>query len=250
MTATIPRPLFLLLASLIVVGGTVVASLAQEATPQAGEMTIFPPKVPVSGVTLAEWSARHWQWTTSFPVGLNPGQDSTGTTCSFGQSGPVFFLPRNYPPCVVPAGVALFVPIAGSVCSTAEPPPFAGRDEGELRACAEAEAERYTGITVRVDGQAVPDIQACRASSPLFALALPKHNVLGAPAGPAFAVADGYQIILPPLPAGDHAISVHIELTDGTVLPDKVARISVVAPPGGITSAPPDLGTPLATPLA
>lgn len=42
---------------------------------------------------------------------------------------------------------------------------------------------------------------------------------------------------------------VHVELMDGTVLPDKIARITVVAPPVASPVATPDLGTPVATPI-
>jgi hypothetical protein len=140
----------------------------------------------------------------------------------------VFFIPRNFPPCIVPVGVTLLVPIAGTVCSTVEPPPYRGRDEAELRACATAEVDRYTGIVVRVDGQAVPAIETYRASTPRFTMTLPKHNVLGVPAGVAYAVADGYQVMEAPLPVGEHEIVAHVELTDGTVLPDKVMRLTVV----------------------
>ena len=157
-----------------------------------------------------------------------PGHDVTGVTCGYGQSGPGVHHPRNFPPCTVPAGVALLVPIVGTVCSTVEPPPYGGRDEAELRACAAAEVDRYTGIVVHVDGQAVPDIEAYRASSPRFTL--PEHNVLGVPAGVAYAVADGYQVMVAPLPVGEHEIVAHVELTDGTVLPDKVLRVAVVEP--------------------
>ncbi len=249
MTAYSPRPLFFLLGLLAVVGSAVGASLAQEATPEAGGVAVFPPDNLVAGATLAEWSARQWQWTASFPAGVNPGQDPSGETCGYGQSGPVFFVPRNFPPCVVAAGVAIFVPVAGTECSTVEPPPYGGRDETALRACAAADADRYTGIAVRVDGQALPDIRAYRVASPLFPLALPRNNVLGAPAGVAYAVADGYQVILHPLAPGDHEIMVHVELTDGTVLPDKVMRITVVEPLETDFGATPDSGTPGATPV-
>ena len=255
MTAHPASPLLRLLAVLSMVVGAVAMGLTREATSKQGAtptvdgVTVFQPDEPLYGAKLAEWSARHWQWTASFPVGANPGQDATGARCGYGQSGPVFFLPRNFPPCTVPAGVALFVPVAGGECSTVEPP-HAGRDEAELRACAAAEADRYTGIVVRVDGHAVPEIQTYRASTPLFALMLPERNVLGVPAGVAPAVADGYQVMVAPLPAGEHEITVHVELTDGTVLPDKTARITVVALPAVGPAASPGPGTPLASPLA
>jgi len=248
MTTSSARLLFLLV-SLTLGGSVVAATLAQEATPTVDGVTVVPPDQSIHGATLGEWSARHWQWTVSFPVKVNPGHDVTGTRCGYGQFGPVFFVPRNFPPCTVPVGVTLFVPIAGTECSTAEPPPYSGRDEAALRACAATDVDRYTGIVVRVDGQEVSDIGAYRVSSPLFTLALPEDNVLGASAGPAHAVADGYQIMLAPLPVGEHEIMVHIELTDGTVLPDKIARITVVAPSVPSPVATPDHSTPVATPM-
>src|SRR5215208_6134887 len=133
----------LLLGVLGLLAGVVGSSLAQATPPVRGP--VLAPGEPVSGASLAEWSARQWQWTVSLPIPVNPGQDVTGVTCAYGQFGPVFFIPRNYPPCTVPAGVALFVPIAGTACSTVEPPPYAGRDEAELRAYAAAEVDRYTG---------------------------------------------------------------------------------------------------------
>ena len=78
--------------------GLVGSSLAHEATPIAGAPVLAPDE-SVSGASLAEWSARHWQWTVSLPIPVNPGHDVTGATCGYGQSGPVFFIPRNYPPC-------------------------------------------------------------------------------------------------------------------------------------------------------
>ena len=231
----------------VLLAGVVGATLAQEATPVPGGVAVLPPGAELSGASLGAWSARHWQWTLSFPVMVNPGQDVTGARCGYGQAGPAFFLPRNFPPCTVPAGVALVVPLAGGLCTTAEPP--ASQDASALRACAAAEAERYSRIVVRVDGQAIPDIAAYRATTSPFAVMLPENNVLGAPPGPATAVGDGFQVILPSLPVGDHEIMVHLELTDGTVLPDKVARITVVASPTVDRQATPDPGTPGATPV-
>ncbi len=225
-------------------------SMAQDATPAPRNVTAFPPGAVVFGLTAGEWSARYAQWSLSFPVGVSPGQDVTGERCGYGQSGPVFFIPRNLSPCVVPVGVAVFVSIAGTSCSTVEPVPYFGRDEPELRACAATEAERYTGIAVSLDGQDIPDIASYRAASPLFTMRLPENNVLGVPAGFMEAVADGYQVILAPLPAGDHEVVVHLELTDGTILPDKILRISVVGPATTDGDATPAAGPPGATPIA
>jgi hypothetical protein len=182
----------------------------------------------VQGATIGQWTARFWQWTVSLPIGSNPGQDPTGGSCGAGQDGPVFFIPSNFPPCVVPAGRAVYVPIVGAECSTAEAPPFYGRSGRELIACARNEVDRYTGIIVRIDGALVEDIPRHRATSPVFRMSLPDNNVLGGTPGVAVAAADGYQILLAPLEPGPHQLMVHVEMTDGTVLPDKVMTLTVV----------------------
>jgi hypothetical protein len=57
---------------------------------------------------------------------------------------------------------------------------------------------------------------------------LPDNNILGVPASITRVVANGYQVMVAPLTPGEHQIRVHLELTDGTVLPDKLARLTVI----------------------
>ena len=250
MRAPQSRNRIVLLIALMLVGGMFAAISVQQSRQEERVAITYPPGTVVHGGTYGEWSARHWQWLASIPLAGNPGFDVTGESCAAGQSGPVFFLPHNLPPCTVPAGMAILVPIAGTECSSTEPTPFSGGNEEELRLCAEMEADRYTNIRLSVNGEDVPGIRAYRTSTPLFAMSLPDHNILGAPAGVAYAVADGYQAILRPLPAGEHQIIVHLELEDGTVLPDKLVRLEVVEPTWSAPVATPDVATPMATPLA
>lgn len=112
-------------------------------------------------------------------------------SCAAGQEGPVFFVPRYFAPCPVPADTHLLVHIVGTECSTVEPPPYHGTSEDELRTCASGDVDRYTNISVRIDGEVVPDIGTFRRASPLFEITLPEHNVLGVPAGNAEVTADG-----------------------------------------------------------
>ena len=194
-------------------------ALAQEATPALEDVpaladVLVPPEAEVGGLSLAEWSARQWQWFLSFPDDVQPLLDETGERCNLGQSGPVFFLvggPTTLErTCTVPLGTAVFVPFGGAECSTVEPPPFFGGTEEELRACADAAADRINvaQTEVTVDGQAVEDLAAYRTTTPAFALMLPEPNLFGAPAGPALSVADGYQLILDALPEGEHVVTV------------------------------------------
>ncbi len=53
-------------------------------------------------------------------------------------------------------------------------------------------------------------------------------DICRAPADSADAVADGYQLLLASLLPGEHEIMVHVELQDGTVLPDKVMQFTVI----------------------
>jgi hypothetical protein len=197
------------------------------ATPAAAT-SVYPPDAEVAGASQSEWMARRWQWLLGLPIGANPGQDASGAACGVGQGGPVFFLPSNLPPCEVPAGAPVVVPVIGSLCTTADP----GVEEGEtdLRACAEGDADRYTAVRVWVDGEELAGADAYRFTTDRFSAELPDHNILGAPAGEVEAAASGWQVILPPLTPGEHEVVVHAELTDGTVLPDSRAVLTVANP--------------------
>jgi hypothetical protein len=181
----------------------------------------------VDDASLREWSARHWQWTLGIAVPGNPVLDSTGLSCGMGQAPPVFFIPRNFPPCTVPAGVFVLVPLVGTECSNRDFIPFYGSTEAEILSCAQRDVDRYTGIVVRLDNELITGIKDYRATTPVIEFSLPEGNILGAPAGPMVFAADGYQIMLPPLSAGPHELRVHVELVDGTILPDKVLRFKV-----------------------
>ena len=77
---------------------------------------ILPPGDPFAGLTRGEWDARQWQWLVSMPVDINPGDDTTGDRCGYGQSGPVFFVIGSgnggQRTCVVAEGTAYFVVVA------------------------------------------------------------------------------------------------------------------------------------------
>jgi len=192
---------------------------AENATPAAAT-AVLPPEAEVTGLGLAEWSARSWQWFFSFPPDVNPFSDDTGARCGYGQAGAVFFLAgaegsveRS---CVIPAGVHLFVPLLGSECSTVEPPPFFGQDEAELNRCAtdaiEMAERAFDMSTMRltVDGQAIVNLSTYRTVTPLFTLWLPEDNLLGSDERVAGSVADGYQVMLNPLPEGEHEMIIEL----------------------------------------
>jgi hypothetical protein len=251
----------LILLGLLLIGG-LIAWLASRETGDIASAPAYPPDAWVHGATLDEWSARHWQWTLGFPVGTNPGQDPSGASCTFGQNGPVYFMPRNLAPCTVPEGAVIMIPITGGACSSVEAEPSWGGDEESLRACAAREAERYANISVTVDGETISGIGRYRTATPLIAAILPERNILGVDSGSAWVVADGYNVLLRPLPPGEHTVIVHTETVDGIVLPDKLLRLTVVEPiwaspashdvvslPRATPAGTPD-ASPIATPVA
>jgi hypothetical protein len=109
--------------------------------------------------------------------------------------------------CTVPAGKALFFPIANVDCSNLEQPPFYGGTPLERRACARGIIDFVTDLATEIDGVSLKNLTQYRATSPnlVFAVA-PSPNVLGVEAGSGELVADGYYLLLAPLSSGQHTI--------------------------------------------
>jgi len=173
---------------------------------------VFPPNKPAYGMTYAEWSARWWLWVTAMTMDRHPLADTA--ECSRGQFGPVWFLGGNFSgasggarKCTVPAGKALFFPIANVDCSSLEQAPFYGGTPQERRACARAMGDTAYGLAVEIDGVSLKYLNKYRATSPnaVFAVA-PLPNVLGVDAASGELVGDGYYLLLEPLPSGQHTI--------------------------------------------
>lgn len=184
---------------------------------QAWAATLNPPTIPAQakayGMTYSEWSARWWQWALSLPADQNPFFDIEGSCANGanGQLGPVWFLTgvisesgTAVRDCTVPAGKALFFPVINTECSTIEAPPFYGTNEAELREC--ATAFDFADVYARVDGANVRRLERLLVTSPLFNFTLPENNVLGLPAGSGQSVSNGYFVMLPPLPVGEHEV--------------------------------------------
>lgn len=225
MSAKHCRSLALLVFFTLSVTGAPLTTAQDDATPIP--TVVLPPESVIEGLSLAEWNARSLQWFFSAPPAINSILDQTGAYCGYGQHGPVWFLAGAerdvVRECTVPEGVHLFVPIFGSACSTVEPPPFFGRDEDELSKCASDALDMAEGASgadalgLSIDGAPAADILSYRAASSLFTVWLPEDNMLGVPAGVAQSVADGYQAMIAPLPAGEHEVVVTSPGPAGTV---------------------------------
>lgn len=159
---------------------------------------ILSPDEPWAGVSLGEWGARWWQWTTSMPEDMHPGSDTTGERCGYGQHGPMFFLPIEVGPgpsysyeCVVPEGTAIYVYVSVGNCSSVEPSPFFGANEDQLQACVESDVfNQSPPVETSVNGLEVANLDSYRTTTPMFTLNVPEDSVLDFfPPGVALAMA-------------------------------------------------------------
>lgn len=186
--------------------------------------TINPGVYPINskpfGKSYGEWGAKWWQWNYAIPKKDNPISDKTGAKCAIGQSGPAWFLAGTTGggverTCTIPAGKAIMFPIVNGEFSFAGNPEI--KTEEGLRASVKDNIDKTVVLGASVDGHELKDLRNYRAPSPLFTLYYPPDNVVGFPANTTSGdVADGYIIILEPLPAGNHEITFKGVLSDPT----------------------------------
>jgi len=155
------------------------------------------------------------------PLSTHPLNPASGSKCSTGQAGRVWFLggvvnsggtvTRR---CRIPARTRLVVAVANVECSTLEPDPFGGSDAASLRACAHGVVVPNSRLFVKrrlatLDGRR---LRLRRAPTRPFAFTVPgpSDNLLAcAPmcrGTTGTAAADGYLVLLDPLPAGRHRL--------------------------------------------
>jgi hypothetical protein len=193
---------------------------------------VLPPQSHPYGLTYGEWSAKWWQFVLSIPAPNNPLLFDD--QCTSGQTGPVWFLTgklciADVPgetcsttgflsatrDCTIPAGTALFFPIANAEADNL------GLDTPltlpELREQAKENQDGVTSMTCEVDGVPIQGLSPARTSpyrvvSPVFSYTIPDNNLyqflgfdFGAQTVPV-AVADGVFLMLAPLSLGQHVI--------------------------------------------
>lgn len=167
------------------------------------------PQSVVAGKSIAEWTSEHVRWAVSFPIDRNPVfADETGELAYLGDvGGPVFFLgagsdvTRRFD---VPCGQYLLIPLLTQAWFLDET-----YDEATARAENSAFVDSIETLYASVDGRRVRDLFEHREASPeVFTATVPDGGVLGDVGGQVEVVADGYWLMLKPLPAGRHSIVV------------------------------------------
>jgi hypothetical protein len=196
---------------------------------ESSETNVFSIDSEPYGLTYGEWSTRWWQWLLSIPSGDDPSDDKTGDKCAINQVDEhVWFLSGHGPGthetfCKVPLGKAILIPILTGFCDYHHD--SESKTESELRACAFS-GIRGASMQLSINGIEIKNVESYRVQSPLFDLSVPPDNVFGLePINSTQAAADGYYVMVEPMPAGQHAIRIKSSIvgdpvysfaTDGT----------------------------------
>jgi len=191
-----------------------------------GNRGVLPPSSEAFGKSYGAWSGAWWQYVFSQPASSNPLVDPTGAHCRAGQSGRVFFLvgtngggTATRDQCIVPAGKALFFPLVNAfdvhVPGDGLDTPQKVWDDLHVT----IGFGPFSELHATIDGVAVGNLtpsstpyHACAGPvagcAPPFSLTFPADNFFGLPAGTYEpAVADGFYLMLAPLPPGPHTIN-------------------------------------------
>ena len=194
---------------------------------------VFPPRSHPYGRTYGEWSNAWWQWALSIPTSVNPLLDRNGADCSEGQSGPVWFLAGTlentagtkgfFRSCTIPAGKALFFPIANFVNTNLGCPPTTYTVK-QLHDQLDGLIDTVTTLEADVDGKPIRDIKQlyrAKTDNTSFSVTLPSDNLFTSTSCPIAAgtyhdlVSDGYYLMLTPLSVGSHTIHFKGETSSG-----------------------------------
>jgi hypothetical protein len=204
---------------------------------------VVPPKQKAFEMSYGEWSARWWQYVFGLPEANNPLSDTTGAQCGLGQWGPVFFLVGTtggdpvVRSCTIPAGKGLLIPVVNF--GGAVPDDAGTIEEVTGIAASAADLIDVSTLSVTIDGVAVKNLGDFRFRSPIFSFTGSTPNifsvygcVITAPhCYEGFhdqAVADGYWILLNPLPAGNHTVHLHGEIPDWGFVVDVTYHLTVL----------------------
>jgi hypothetical protein len=205
------------------------AVLPLQAYAQNPNPTVLPIHSKPFGKTYGEWSATWWKWAGPIPKNIHPILDQSGENCDVQQSGKVWFLAGTegetvVRECTIPQGKAIFFPIISAACYL---PADEFDEEVERENCANV-IDLVSNLEVTVDGKELQDLEQYRVQSPVFTLTVGENNYLDEPAGTTVkGVADGYWIMLTPLPRGEHEIHFIAEIEEADFTLDVTYHITV-----------------------
>lgn len=185
--------------------------LSLPAAQAAGSRPVLGAQEKVAGRSQSDYAIAWWRWVMRLPDGVRAYQDPSGAQCALNQGGPVWFLAGTegtgavQRECAVPAGTHLFLPVIAMLVHASPGHPLSCP---QAQARARANNDHLAQVQVVLDGRVVMDVAAHRLRGmPCFdAFADAKYIERHAPYEPA--ATDGYWLMLAPLPAGLHQLSV------------------------------------------
>ena len=169
------------------------------------------PAGKVAGLSQAEYAVRWWQWSNRVPAGVRPYQDPTGAQCGLNQSGEVWFLAGTdgtgdvVRHCRMPAGRYVFFPVINMIAHSEPGTPLTCKQANTIAA---ANNDHLVQAEVVIDDKIVPDVAHHRLATPKCFDAFPVAPYVKRTQSFFPAATDGYWLMLDPLPAGVHRISV------------------------------------------
>lgn len=168
----------------------------------------------VYGKTIGNWGQAWWQWALNFSAAEIPVSQTGNVDCAAGQSGKVWFLAGTFGgsadrTCVIDRGRALFFPLLNNIY-------IAPEDCTSVLGCRASVATRIDPITswkcTVDDTPCVFRTQIVRAQSNPLPIDIPIGSIAATPdwgysAGMHdLSIADGYWVMLDPLPRGQHTV--------------------------------------------
>jgi hypothetical protein len=189
------------------------------------------------GQAYGEWSGAWWRWAYSFPTGANPVEDLTGEFADLGQSGNVWLLAGTFGQVAertvtVPAGKALFIPIANQMWVNIPElgdPDWSPEQEAFARTLCTNAIDGMADLACQVDGQEIRNIEDFRCNTPRggeYYLTMPENNLVDAAVSPyglelpagtyGPSVDEGIYLMLAPLSVGRHSIHFTAAAADGS----------------------------------
>jgi hypothetical protein len=199
-----------LLATLTLLAGVCLFALPMAST-SAADVEVLPPDAEVAGRSQAEWAVDWWQWVLSIPKSVSPLTDAEGRYAYVGQHGPVFFLTGGPGEEVAMRTIDvserqhIFFP----VINYATPDEEKTADEVRQQAETVIDSVPVEEMHLTINGNHIGDLVAHRQKSPAFLYRTPPEPVydnLPPDSRVSPAAADGYYIMLAPLPVGEHEI--------------------------------------------
>jgi hypothetical protein len=199
--------------TIVLVAGMLLASTAGAVSAAKPAVSGFlPANAHPHGYSLVDLSTAWNAWSLSAPFETNPFIQAR---CEQSPLDPkIWFLPEPYPggptvaDCSVPQGAFLVVSPYFFECSQAEPDPFHGDNEAELRDCVEAGFDLADDVDVTFDGQTATDLAAYAVTTRLDTV--PSDNLLGP--DPTLTMNRGIFMVVAPLSRGTHMLDMSWEI--------------------------------------